>query len=443
MIRCAIYDRVSTDIQVQDGLSLEAQQKALIDYAKNHKYKIVDIYTDEGITARKKLKNRKELMRLLDDVRHDRIDLILVTKLDRWFRNIKDYHNTQAILEEHNCNWKTIFEEYDTSTANGRFAINIMLSVNENECDRDSDRIKEVFRYKAARGEWLGGRPPFGYMRDDNSHLIKNPDTAPIVQEMFDIYFSGLTKRKAIEHITYKYGNNCPAGCNLAKMFRKEIYAGYRNGVQICEPFITLKQHEQILKAGDAKNFGSPGITYLFARIIVCPYCGSKLSAHHPIKERHGHKYQYKMYSCNSKWGKKHIRPTKYESAVELWLKDNMLDIINSKMVKMEYAPSDENKVDIDKIIQEQKRLNTLYQKGRIDDDYYEKEYERLEGIIKRSNPNKSKENLKSLQSVFVTSWIDLYDQLDYDHKAMFWKKYIKEIHLDPDTRKISDVIFW
>ena len=115
-IRCAIYDRVSTELQVKEGLSLDAQKQALTDYALSHGYEIVGYYADEGITARKKMQNRKDLLRLLHDVEADKIDLILVTKLDRWFRNIKDYHNTQAILEAHHCNWKTIFEEYDTST---------------------------------------------------------------------------------------------------------------------------------------------------------------------------------------------------------------------------------------------------------------------------------------------------------------------------------------
>ena len=98
-IRCALYDRVSTDSQVENGISLDTQRDALTEYAHKHGYQIVGYYSDEGITARKKMQNRKELLRLLDDVRHDKIDLILVTKLDRWFRNIKDYHNTQAILE--------------------------------------------------------------------------------------------------------------------------------------------------------------------------------------------------------------------------------------------------------------------------------------------------------------------------------------------------------
>ena len=126
-IRCALYDRVSTDMQVKDGLSLDAQRDALTGYAISHGYEIVGCYTDEGITARKNMHSRRELSRLLKDVEAGRIDLILVTKLDRWFRNIRDYHNTQAILEAHNCNWKTIFEQYDTSTSNGRFAINIIV----------------------------------------------------------------------------------------------------------------------------------------------------------------------------------------------------------------------------------------------------------------------------------------------------------------------------
>ena len=153
IIRCAIYDRVSTDIQVQQGLSLDTQKELLTEYANTHGYEIVDYYIDEGLTARKKLKNRRDFMRLLDDIRADKIDLVLVTKLDRWFRNVKDYHNVQAILEEHHCNWKTVLEDYDTSTADGQLKINIMLAVAQNESDRTSERIKVVFEHKKRNQE--------------------------------------------------------------------------------------------------------------------------------------------------------------------------------------------------------------------------------------------------------------------------------------------------
>ena len=126
-IRCAIYDRVSTELQAECGRSLETQRSDLDRYAREHGYIIVDHYADEGITARKKMQNRKDFLRLLSDVKKDKIDLILVTKLDRWFRNIRDYYATQEILEAHHCNWKTIYEDYDSSTADGQLKINVTV----------------------------------------------------------------------------------------------------------------------------------------------------------------------------------------------------------------------------------------------------------------------------------------------------------------------------
>lgn len=74
-IRCAIYDRVSTELQAKEGLSLDAQKEALTDYAVSHGYEIVDYYADEGLTARKKMQNRKDLMRLLRDVEADKVEI--------------------------------------------------------------------------------------------------------------------------------------------------------------------------------------------------------------------------------------------------------------------------------------------------------------------------------------------------------------------------------
>ena len=183
MTRVALYIRVSTSEQGVHGLSLEAQREALTKYAKEKGYSIVDTYADEGITARKQLKNRKELQRLLSDVKKDKIDLILVTKLDRWFRNIKDYYQVQDILEAHNCNWRTIFENYDTSTASGRLHINIMLSVNQDECDRTSERIKAVFKHKKENKEVCSGNVPYGYYIDENKHMQIDTEKAKEVQD--------------------------------------------------------------------------------------------------------------------------------------------------------------------------------------------------------------------------------------------------------------------
>ena len=86
--RAALYIRVSSEEQAMHGLSLDAQRATLIEYAKSHDMKIIGIYADEGITARKRYRNRVEFMRMLEAVKKNEIDIILFIKLDRWFRSV-------------------------------------------------------------------------------------------------------------------------------------------------------------------------------------------------------------------------------------------------------------------------------------------------------------------------------------------------------------------
>lgn len=407
MIRCALYDRVSTAIQVRDGLSLDAQRKALISYANAHGYRIVGIYTDEGISARKKKESRRELMRLLSDVQKDLIDLILVTKLDRWFRNIKDYHNTQAILEAHNCNWKTIFEQYDTSTSNGRFAINIMLSVNENECDRDSDRIKEVFRYKISDGQWLGGRPPFGYRRDDTSHLVKDADKEHIVNELFSLCLSSGSKTYAADCIHNKYLSDAPQISGLRKIFSKEIYTGVRNGARICEPYITSEQYN-LINSGRSLHIAEKNI-YIFSGLLKCPICGRTMTGH----SRSVNGRTYRSYRCGN-FGHSFSRR---ENLIEKNLLDSLVLPIK-RTIRIQSSHSHT------RIQNELSRLNILFQKGRISDEYYEKEYSRLHDRLSVS-PASEKE--------FTGTAAELYYSLDEYHKLIFWRSLLDYATVNKD----------
>ena len=180
--RAALYIRVSTEEQALHGYSLEAQEAALKQYAIDHDYKVVHIYHDEGFSARKPVMRRKVMQELLADVQAGKIDLILFTKLDRWFRNVHDYHQVQNILDKHGVAWKTILEDYQTATADGRLKVNIMLSVAENEADRTSERIKFVFDNKLRNGEYCfgGALAPYGYKAEVINgvrKLVKDPET--------------------------------------------------------------------------------------------------------------------------------------------------------------------------------------------------------------------------------------------------------------------------
>ena len=116
MKRVFLYVLVSTEEQAVHGLSIEAQTAALEGWARANRHRVVGVYTDAGISARKPASKRPELQRLLADARAGKGDLIVFTKLDRWFRNIAEYYKVQEVLEACRVDWKTIHEDYDTST---------------------------------------------------------------------------------------------------------------------------------------------------------------------------------------------------------------------------------------------------------------------------------------------------------------------------------------
>lgn len=446
-IRCAIYDRVSTDMQAKDGLSLDAQKDALTSYATAHGYEIVGYYSDEGITARKKMQNRRDLLRLLNDVQKDRIDLILVTKLDRWFRNVKDYHNTQAILEAHNCNWKTIFEQYDTSTSNGRFAINIMLSVNENECDRDSERIRSVFDYKKRLRQHLTGKPAYGYMADSNKHLVKDPKTRHIVEEIFEHYFSTWSKKETVSYIISKYGDESPTMYQINRILSCETYTGKMYNIEnYCEAYITMEQFKKIKQVSDSKIIPHQTEPFLFSSMIICPVCSKKMNGFvKRQKLKNGSTSEYKRYRCGAKFTEFHNGACVTENVIERYLMDHVMEQLQAELMEAR-KKEQKSPANLSKGIQSEiDRLNNMYQKGRISDDYYDEQYAVLSERLKDAQKKEQIipiETYHHIQEMLCNDWLDMYVDLDATHKKAFWKTIIKEIYVDANTRKISGFKF-
>ena len=145
-MQTAIYMRVSTTQQASEGQSLEAQEKILREYAANHpNIIIVDTYVDDGISGTK-FDQRDELQRLLSDVKSGRINLILFTKLDRFFRSVRHLMNTLDTLERYGCEWKAVQENHDNTSPVGKLSITIMAAFAQMESDMDSERIKDVMR---------------------------------------------------------------------------------------------------------------------------------------------------------------------------------------------------------------------------------------------------------------------------------------------------------
>ena len=117
--RVALYMRVSTEEQARHGDSIEAQRQALRQYADTHNLTVIGEYADEGISGQKPVRKRPALSQMLREVETGRVDLILFTKLDRWFRSVKLYYQAQEVLDAHKVAWRAILENYNTETADG------------------------------------------------------------------------------------------------------------------------------------------------------------------------------------------------------------------------------------------------------------------------------------------------------------------------------------
>lgn len=446
-LRCAIYIRVSTEEQHLNGLSLPAQRKALTEYAEANNYNIIGYYADEGISARKSMKYRKGLLSLLEDVKSNKIDMILVTKLDRWFRNIKDYNITEEILQAHNCYWKTIYENYDSSTANGQMVINIMLSVNQAECDRTSERIKAVLDYKRSIGEVTSGRCAcYGYTVENN-RLIKDKTVSHIIDDAYEHYFTCYSIRNTIAYLNEKYGDEAPSPNKVDRLFKNETYAGKdKDNCNYCEPYITLEKFELARRTTQSKVHHGSYPPYIFSSLIKCPWCGNNYTGYrkkHKLKG--GGESIYVKYRCGNKFNR-HGCAHFTEHAIEEYMLTHVEPQLEMEIAKIRSSSqSRSKKKDCANIQAEIDRLNILFQKGRISEEYYDSQYEILSEKLKQYQKEQKPVNIEPyirLQKTFSGDWVSIYKNLDNAHKNAFWKSLIKNIEIDPDTHKIKGFQF-
>lgn len=446
MTRVALYIRVSHDEQVMKGLSLDAQKEALVSHAKERGYNIVDIYADEGITARKKLKNRKELQRLLDDVRKDKIDIILVTKLDRWFRNIKDYYTVQEILESHNCNWKTIFENYDTSTASGRLHINIMLSVNQDECDRTSERIKAVFQHKKENKEVCSGSVPYGYYIDENKHLQIDEEKAKEVQDAYNHYEMHNNIAQTKQYITDKYGYISYS--TTRKRLTHEVYTGVVDGIKdFCPAIISAKQYKNVqrLIGMNKKEYKpkAPVEEYIFSGMLRCKICGSVLNSNR-MKKCNGY---YKLYRCQ-KFKREKVCTNKYpipETILEKHLLNNIKEELSKYKVTYEIRKAEKDNTDISsqliKCQNKLEKLKDLYLDDLIDKNSYKAEYSRLNGIIsdlEKEMDNDTDIDIDTVNAILEMDFESIYNTLQPNEKRFIWQSIIDYIEVGTNRNDIT-----
>lgn len=449
ILRVALYPRVSTEEQATHGYSLELQEESLVRYANDHGYKIVGIYRDEGNSARKPVMKRKVMLQLLEDVKAGKIDRILFLKLDRWFRNVREYHVVQEILEAHGVTWQATMEEYDTVTANGRLRVNIMLSVAENESDRTSERIKFVFDGKRQRREWcFTGGPiqwPYGYMPqviDGVKRCVKNPETEPIVQDFWDYVVKYNSVRKAGMFVCEKYGitRNYRTWMVTA---RNELYTGTFHGVEdYCPAYVSRADWERIILGHEIiKKTQNPDRVYLFTGLIRCPGCGNTMKATFKTYPN-DRSIEYNGYRCNnSKLRACPFHHTLSERKIEKYLLNNIQSLLQEQITTAEVAEKERRQqpkaMDAVNLAEKLRRLNTIYMAGNISDEDYMTESRRLKAAIEKAKAQDEQNappNLEALRAFLQSDFLTIYDSLSKEDRRRIWRSVIQEILIDGNT---------
>ena len=193
--RCVAYLRVSTDKQADKGVSLDAQRAKVEAYASLYDLELVAVIVDAGASA--KTLDRPGLKRALDMLKSGEAEALLVAKLDRLTRSVRDL---DTLLHAHFAGVGTallsVAEQIDTRSAAGRLVLNILASVSQWEREVIGERTSEAMRHKQSRGEYIGGRVPYGYrLAPCGGVLVEDEDEQEVLTTARDARSSGLSLR--------------------------------------------------------------------------------------------------------------------------------------------------------------------------------------------------------------------------------------------------------
>ena len=194
--RVVAYVWVSTDKQVEHGLSLDAQQAKLAAYATLYELDLVAIEIDAGISA--KTLQRPALQQALGVLKAGQAEALLVVKLDRLTRSVKDLG---VLVETYFLAGKwsllSVNEQIDTRTAAGRMVLNILAAVSQWERETIGERTAEAMAYKRQQREYTGGAPPYGWqLAADGVHLDPHAAEQAIIRDALELKAAGLSLRK-------------------------------------------------------------------------------------------------------------------------------------------------------------------------------------------------------------------------------------------------------
>jgi site-specific DNA recombinase len=204
-VRCAIYTRKS----VAEGLdmdfnTLDAQREAAEAYIASQKGNgwvcLPDSFDDGGFTGGNL--DRPALATLIADIEADKIDCVVVYKVDRLSRSLLDFSRLVEVFDQYGVSFVSVTQPINTADSTGRLMLNILLSFAQFEREQIADRTRDKMQAARRRGKWTGGIPMLGYdVHPDGGMLVVNKDEAPLVREIFKLYLRHHSLSKVVAEV--------------------------------------------------------------------------------------------------------------------------------------------------------------------------------------------------------------------------------------------------
>jgi site-specific DNA recombinase len=321
-IRCAIYTRKSTEEGLDKEFNtLQAQREACEQYVFSQKSEgwllSADHYDDGGYSGG--TTKRPALQRLLVDIESNKIDCVVVYKIDRLSRSLVDFTKMVDLFDQHNVTFVSITQSFNTTSSMGRLTLNILLSFAQFEREILQERIKDKFAASRKRGMWMGGHPPLGYDIQSRA-LIVNKSEAAHIRYIFQQYaecgsITQVLQDLADRGISNKTWTTDAGKLRQGKQFNKtSLNRVLRNRVYIGEAVHHDKsypgQHKAIIEIelwdcvqetitlNNRPNSTIPRGQALapLTGLVRCSHCESAMTPTHTRKKG---QIQYRYYSCS------------------------------------------------------------------------------------------------------------------------------------------------
>ena len=355
MKRTHSYVRYS-DHKQDDGFSVEYQMAEIEDFVYRNGLELRKNHIDQATTATK-VAGREAFFELIQEVKEGYVDVIVVYKLNRIFRNAYESQKYRKLFKKHGVKLMSVTQQIDEDTSAGRLMTNVLSDIDQYQSETISDHVKSSMREMARQGYFTGGTVPFGYTleviengKKPRKKYKPHDDEKTVVQKLFELYADGHSLRYLQTYLT-NYGYRTRQGkefgiTTIARMLGNDFYIGtlryktqgYEDVIveDAVPPIIDEYLWRRVQERKNANKLVQPRKRkdlYALTGKIYCDLCGEHFFGMRSGSRQNGKLYDYQYYICAKR---KNYNACKCDRIRKDYLEDIVLQEIKRRILNEE-----------------------------------------------------------------------------------------------------------